>query len=105
MPVVNKTYAGAPIELSDNWYRATVSSAFQAVHEEELHTRKGFQRCRQAYWPAYTGDIWVNPIVFTADGDSPVGDPLEICSMLPALKHLPEDMLRQLSRAKIFQLN
>jgi hypothetical protein len=43
--------------------------------------------------------------VLTSEGEASAADPLEIWRMLPALKHLPEDMLRQLSRSEVFQLN
>jgi hypothetical protein len=34
-----------------------------------------------------------------------VADPLEIWKMLPALKDIPESILRQLPRSDIFELN
>jgi hypothetical protein len=100
-------FIGEPLALSDSWYQATLMRARQSVLDERLHT-----------------NCLANPLVGSgagagvADPDtySPVrlpyvhsqmgvADPLEIWRMLPALKELPEQLLQQLPRSEIFQLN
>jgi hypothetical protein len=111
-------YSGAPIVLEDEWYQAALASTTSTMREEEVRTRKGFARSSPAERQPYTGDIGVNMVTFIGEEEPAAAaatvataaavqsaDPLEIWKMLPALKHLPEDMLRQLSRAEIFQLN
>jgi hypothetical protein len=92
--------------LSEDWLQSTISKAQQSMREEMLHS----------YTPS-------NPTIPQRRLDIPdpdpapshslprsaniqeSADPLEIWRMLPALKDLPEAMLRQLPRTEIFQLN
>jgi hypothetical protein len=114
--IIQTFLAGMPLELSEDWYRAAVAEASSAMFEEEVRTRKGFEASStqqsQPTQPVYRGDF---ASCFSQSAPSQphhapaasvgLADPLQIWRMLPALKHLPEVMLNQLSRAEVLQLN
>jgi hypothetical protein len=99
-----------PLELADEWYQAAVAEATSAMLDEEVRTRRGFEKHAPAMVDVAQPSrdlqqqqpMAQQSALVTGTGSA---DPLQIWKMLPALKHLPESMLCQLSRAEIFQLN
>jgi hypothetical protein len=81
-----------PLELSEEWYQAAaVAETTLAMHDEELRTRRGFERhvpsmveLPQSVQLAREPQPPKQPAVVT----SGPADPLQIWKMLPALKHL-----------------
>jgi hypothetical protein len=95
------------LELSEEWFRSAVEDVRAASFEEEVRTRKGFERHQSAHVEQQL-ESQRSPQTAPTDNISqsaPVADPLQIWKVLPALKHMPVSTLNQLSRAEIFQLN
>jgi hypothetical protein len=95
--------------LPDDLLQTTMASALSGLAEEYQRTRHGFEAtpgilCSAGGAAVAEPDRWLNSQHRPAD-QLAVADPLQIWRMLPALKHLPEEMLNQLSRAEIFMLN
>jgi hypothetical protein len=88
---------------------AAMASTLSSIAEEIQRTRSGFDQVTSnvvaSGSAASDPDRWSSVAQRQQEPLPMVADPLQLWRMLPALSHLPEEMLNQLSQTEIFQLN
>jgi hypothetical protein len=95
---------GEPLNLSEDILQAATRRVQVALMEERLHSRSSNNPIMTGM--AGLGAAVQDPGMASLQEAVPsVADPLEIWRMLPALSHMPENILIQLPRSEIFQLN
>jgi hypothetical protein len=97
--------SGEPLVLSDDWFQATMRRAQSALQDERVHTLSRQNPLVPSQNTVQATCNIPDPDVTTVQQQAGVADPLEIWKMLPALKDIPESILRQLPRSDIFELN
>ena len=88
---------GAPVQLSDSILRAKLASADSEAREQHLRNPRSYDTSHLDQIPDPDAD-------FTQDENSSMAN-LEICKLLPHLGNVPEDTLKRLPLAAIFQLS
>jgi len=88
---------GAPVQLPDSILRAKLASADSEAREQHLRNPRSYDTSHLDQIPDPDAD-------FTQDENSSMAN-LEICKLLPHLGNVPEDTLKRLPLAAIFQLS
>jgi len=93
--------------MNQDWYQTALAKALASMHGEGLRTKNDFFFPSNSQMPPGirdpSGDQQFQPVnQFTATSG---GQGLELWKLLPAVQHLPEDLLRRIPDFALFQLN
>jgi len=88
--------SGGPKQLTQEQLRTSLNSAINALQEENMRSRGG---------PLAGGGFTQDPGNLLTQGHTGFAGDMQLWKLLPAVQHLPAEMLCKLSEETLFQLN